>query len=326
MDRLVVHWLWLVVDLNWAVLVWVLNNLVLVLEDGLVVSLVVSISVAVEGLHESLGFVVLCLEEGVTELSKGGSEAIQLVSQGISKGVANRVLGGSEGISFLSEELVEPLFQASCFVSESLPDSLNGFLEDLVLEVNLLSECLSLVVIFDSGDEVSLVGLLLSELACSFLNACLESFSLRGNLVSEIGASGSSSGLPLSELGCQEALEGLCSGGGTRCGSLDSKVTRLSPCDPCGLDSLLEDDSLVVELVEELVSVAMSVLVAVVLVLERVKSSLNSVVLGLDVGKKSSCQVSVALDGSINESSELLGLVCGAAILDTYGLFPQSIG
>ena len=46
---------------------WVLmNSLILVFEDGLVVCLVVSISVAVEGLHESLGFIVLCLEEGIT--------------------------------------------------------------------------------------------------------------------------------------------------------------------------------------------------------------------------------------------------------------------
>lgn len=67
---LVIDWLvmadWLAVDLNWAVLVWGLDMLILVLEDGLVAWLVVSISVAVEGLHESLGFVVLCLEEGVT--------------------------------------------------------------------------------------------------------------------------------------------------------------------------------------------------------------------------------------------------------------------
>ena len=314
------------VDVVGAVLVWVLNNLVLVLEDWLIVGLVVSVSVAVEGLHESLGLIVLCLEEGVTELSEGGSEAVQLISQCIGKGVANSVLGSSEGLSLFVEECVEPLFQAGSLVSECRPDTLNSLLEDLVLKINLLGQGLPLVVILNSRDEVSLVGLLLSEDSCGFLNACLESFSLSLDLVAKIRASGSSSGLPLSELGCQEALEGLCSGGGTRCGSLDSKVTRLCPCDPCGLNSLLKDDSLVVELVEELVSVTRCVLIAVVLVLQGVKSSLNSVVLGLNVGKKSSCQVSISLDESIDLSSELLSLVCGAAILLTYGLFPLSIG
>ena len=110
MGRCVLHWLWaidwlrLMVDVVGAVLVWVLNNLVLVLEDWLIVGLVVSVSVAVEGLHESLGLVVLCLEEGVTELSEGGSEAVQLISQCIGKGVANSVLGSSEGLSLFVEE------------------------------------------------------------------------------------------------------------------------------------------------------------------------------------------------------------------------------
>lgn len=196
----------------------------------------------------------------------------------------------------------------------------------MVLKIDLCSKSFLLVDIFNSIDEVPLVSLLLREDSCGLLNARLESFSLSSDLVGEIGASGSSGGLPLSELGCQEALEGLCSGGGTRCGVRDSKVARLGPCDPCGLDSLLKRDSLVVELVEELISVAGSVLVAVVLVLQSLKSSLNSVVLGLNVGKKSSCQVSVGEDGSINLSGELLSFVGGAAILNAHGLFPQSIG
>jgi len=77
MDRLVIDWLWLVIHWLWMVdwftvyflrtIMWVLiYSLILVFEDGLVVCLVVSISVAVERLHESLGFIVLCLEEGIT--------------------------------------------------------------------------------------------------------------------------------------------------------------------------------------------------------------------------------------------------------------------
>ena len=104
---LMIHWLmhahWLVVD--WfMVFNWVLNNLVLVLEDWGVVSLVVSIAVSVESLHESLGFVMLGLEEGVTELSESGTEAVQLVSQGVSKGAADCILGGGEGISLSVKE------------------------------------------------------------------------------------------------------------------------------------------------------------------------------------------------------------------------------
>lgn len=110
-DWLMVHWLvadWLMVD--WLVVLdWVLDNLVFVLEDRLVVSLIVSIAVSVEGLHESLGFTVLRLEEGVTELSEGGSKAVQLISQGISKSAANAVLGLSEGISLTVKEGIKPL-------------------------------------------------------------------------------------------------------------------------------------------------------------------------------------------------------------------------
>ena len=110
-DRLVVHWLvnnWLVV--HWFMVDnWVLNNLVLVLEDWSVISLVVSVAVSVESLHESLGFVVLSLEEGVTELSDGRSKSFQLVSQCISKSATNRILGLSEGISLSVKEGIKPL-------------------------------------------------------------------------------------------------------------------------------------------------------------------------------------------------------------------------
>ena len=98
----------------------------------------------------------------------------------------------------------------------------------------------------------------------------------------------------------------------------------MSPSHPCSLDSLLKDDSLVVELVEELVSVASGVLIAVVLVLECIKGSLNSIVLSLDVGKKSSCQVSVVLDESINLNLKELSFVGSASILNTGDLFSKS--
>jgi hypothetical protein len=78
------------------------------------------------------------------------------------------------------------------------------------------------------------------------------------------------------------------------------------------------------ELVEELVSVAMGVLVAVVLVLECLKSGLDGVVLGLDVSKESSCQVSVLLDVTIDLSLERFSLVCGTSILSTDDLFSES--
>lgn len=78
-----------------------------------------------------------------------------------------------------------------------------------------------------------------------------------------------------------------------------------------------------VELVEELVSVASLVLGAVVLTLECIKSSLNSIILGLDVSKESCCQVSVGLNVTINFKSECLSFVCGAAILDSNNLFSE---
>jgi hypothetical protein len=70
---------------------------------------------------------------------------------------------------------------------------------------------------------------------------------------------------------------------------------------------LLECNSLVVELVEELVSVAVGIDVSVVGVLEVIKSGLNGVVLALDVLEKGGSEVSVLADPGGDLFSEAVG-------------------
>ena len=92
-------------------------------------------------------------------------------------------------------------------------------------------------------------------------------------------------------------------------------VVGLSPGGPCGFDGLLECNSLVVELVEELVSVAVGIDMSVVGVLEFIKSALNGVVLGLDLLEKGGSEASVLVDPGGDLFSEAVGFPCGALFL-----------
>jgi hypothetical protein len=95
-------------------------------------------------------------------------------------------------------------------------------------------------------------------------------------------------------------------------------VAGLSPGGPCGFDGLLECNSLVVELVEELVSVAVGIDVSVVCVLEVIKSCLDGVVLGLDVLEEGSGEVTALVDPGGDLLSEAIGFPLSA--LELFGL------
>ena len=111
---------------------------------------------------------------------------------------------------------------------------------------------------------MSLVGLLLGEGTGGILSGVLEGFSLGSDSVGEVSACCSGLLVPFSELGSQEGFEVESSLSSSSLSSVKSELTGLGESNPCGFNSLLESNSLVVELVLELVSVSSGVLVAVV--------------------------------------------------------------
>ena len=106
--------------------VWLFNLFVRLGEDWLVAWLVVAVSVAVEGVHESLGLVVLGLEEGISDGAEGVSEAVEFVGEALGEGVSGNFLGGGEVFSLTDEEGVEPFKSGASFGSESGPDGLDS--------------------------------------------------------------------------------------------------------------------------------------------------------------------------------------------------------
>jgi hypothetical protein len=243
---------------------------------------------------------VLSSEEGFTDGGKSFIKAVNFFKEGITKGFSDGILCIGEVYSLLSEELVEPFDSDISLVLEVSPDSLDGFSVELVLKINLGGESLLLVVVLEASDVVSLVGLLLGEGTGGILSGNLEGFALGSDSVGEISAGCSSLLVELSELGCQEGFEVLTGLSSSSTGGVEGKLTGLSPGDPCGFNSLLEGNSLVVELVEELVSVAVDILVVVVGVLEVIKSSLNTVVLGLNISEKGGSEVGANMHGGVH--------------------------